>query len=160
LTGFNVTYTFTVHNLGPSTATNVVVTDPFPTSLTVVGPNTASQGSFDPTTGVWDVGTLPVGGSATLAVTARADVLGTTPNSATVHGDQFDPNLSNNDDTAVITGQMDPGDISKRFFLSGGAATDPVNMAALSVPAALRPLAPVPLDPPPDPDVARALLPA
>src|SRR5262249_48611109 len=42
--GFNVTYTFILHNNGPSAATGVTVTDPFPAGLTIVGPDTASQG--------------------------------------------------------------------------------------------------------------------
>jgi uncharacterized repeat protein (TIGR01451 family) len=37
--GFDVTYTFILHNNGPSPATNVTVTDPFP-GVTAVGPNT------------------------------------------------------------------------------------------------------------------------
>jgi hypothetical protein len=103
LEGLDVTYTFTVHNNGPSSATNVTVTDPFP-GVTVVGPNTPSQGTFDPGTGVWSVGTLAPGASATLTVRARVDVLGPITSTARVSADQFDPNLSNNHSDAFLIG--------------------------------------------------------
>ena len=125
LQGFNVTYTFILHNNGPSAATDVTVTDPFPSSLTVVGPNTPSQGTFDPAADVWSVGTLVSGATATLTVTARIDVLGPITNTASATADQFDPDLSNNTSSVSITGQMPPDQISKRFFLSGAAALDP-----------------------------------
>jgi uncharacterized repeat protein (TIGR01451 family) len=126
LLGFNVTYTFILHNTGPDPATNVVVTDPFPAGLTIVGPNTPSQGTFDPATGIWDVGTLPSGATATLTVTARILVLGSLTNTASATGDQFDPALSNNTDAAGVTGMRPPGLVSKRFFLSGAANDLPV----------------------------------
>jgi hypothetical protein len=125
MVGFKVTYTFILHNNGPDPATNVVVTDPFPAGLTIVGPNTPSQGTFDPATGIWNVGTLPSGATATLTVTARIVVLGPITNTASVTGDQFDPALSNNTDAAGVTGMRPPGMVSKRFFLSGAAANDP-----------------------------------
>jgi uncharacterized repeat protein (TIGR01451 family) len=125
LEGFTVTYTFFLTNNGPTTATNVTVTDPFPSSLTLVGPNTPSQGTFDAASGVWSVGSLADGASATLTVTAQVDVLGPITNTATASAAQFDPDLSNHTSSASLTGQMPPDQISKRFFLSGGAFADP-----------------------------------
>jgi uncharacterized repeat protein (TIGR01451 family) len=127
LDGFDVTYTLILHNTGPSTASDVTVTDPFP-GVTVVGPNTPSQGTFDPTTGVWSVGTLAAGATATLTVTSRVEVLGPITNTAHAAADQFDPDLSNNSSTASLTGMMPPDQISKRAFLSGAA--DPPPLAA------------------------------
>src|SRR5262249_40162187 len=92
--GFDVTYTFILHNNGPSPATNATVTDPFP-GVTVVGPNTPSQGTFDPSTGVWSVGTLAPGASAILTVTARVDVLGPITSTAQVSADQSAPDPPN-----------------------------------------------------------------
>jgi uncharacterized repeat protein (TIGR01451 family) len=135
MVGFDVTYTLNLHNVGPDTATNVVVTDTFPAGLTIVGPNTASQGKFDPATGIWTVGTLPVGVRATLTVTARVDVLGPIANTASATGDQFDPMLANSTSTASLVGQMPPGLISKRFFLSGATV---MGADVQAVPAALR----------------------
>jgi len=79
------------------------VTDPFP-GVTVVGPNTPSQGSFDPGTGVWSVGTLAPEASATLTVTDRVDVLGPIAGTAHARADQFDPDLSNNTSGALLIG--------------------------------------------------------
>src|SRR5262249_35224773 len=55
--GTPVTYTLIVHNNGPSTATDVVVTDILPVGLVFLSA-TPSQGSFDHGSGVWTVGTL------------------------------------------------------------------------------------------------------
>jgi uncharacterized repeat protein (TIGR01451 family) len=154
--GFDVTYTFILHNNGPLAATEVTVTDPFPAGLTIVGPNTPSQGTFDPATGIWTVGTLPNGATATLTVTARVEFIGPITNSARTAAFQIDPDLSNNTSTAPLTGLMPPDLISKRFFLSGGATTDVINLPALSVaidpPATTTATATTPV-----PDVARSL---
>src|SRR5262249_22587646 len=65
--GMNVTYTFTIHNHGPSTATGVVVTDPFPPGLVFVSAAAPSQGTYHPAQGVWTVGTMANGAAATLS---------------------------------------------------------------------------------------------
>jgi uncharacterized repeat protein (TIGR01451 family) len=114
---FPVTYTLTVHNLGPDTATNVVVDDPFPAGVILVGPFIPSQGTFDPVAGVWNVGTLPVGVSATLIVGAQVQTLGPVTNSATAHADQLDPDLSNNTAGAAVTGMRPADQVTKQFFL-------------------------------------------
>ncbi|MEJ8756560.1 T9SS type A sorting domain-containing protein [Pontibacter sp. H259] len=67
--GDQVTYTVTVSNNGPSTATNVLVTDKLPASLTYNSSN-ATTGSYNPATGNWTVGTLTSGATATLTITA------------------------------------------------------------------------------------------
>jgi uncharacterized repeat protein (TIGR01451 family) len=125
INGFNVTYTFIIHNSGPQAATNVTVTDPFPAGLTLVGPNTPSQGSFNPATGTWRVGTLAAGATATLTVTARITAPGPISNNAQAASDQIDPDLSNNTSSASVTGLRSPDQISKRFFLSGGVNLTP-----------------------------------
>jgi uncharacterized repeat protein (TIGR01451 family) len=135
--GFDVTYTFIVHNDGPSPATNVTVTDPF-LGVTVVGPNTPSQGTFDPDTGVWSVGTLAPGASATLTVTARVDVLGPITSTAHVSADQFDPDLSNNTSDASLIGLSNNS--SEEGGQSDGPAftvgTRPVTLSPLGLPPA------------------------
>jgi uncharacterized repeat protein (TIGR01451 family) len=70
--GQNVTYTVTVTNgAGYSTATDVVLTDLLPTGMALVS-FTPSQGTYNPTTGIWCIGTLASGGQATLVTTATA----------------------------------------------------------------------------------------
>src|SRR5262249_26304386 len=51
MSGHKVTYTFILHNNGPTAATDVVVSDPFPSGVALGGPFIPSQGTFDPATG-------------------------------------------------------------------------------------------------------------
>ena len=52
-----MTFTITLTNAGPDTATGVQVTDLLPAGLTFVSA-TPSQGTYNPATGVWTVGTV------------------------------------------------------------------------------------------------------
>ena len=109
-----ITFTVTVTNSGPNTAHNVKLTDTFPSSseLTYLS-NSPSQGSYNPGTGVWTVGTVNVGaaGTQTLTLTARVNapatpgaLPATLTNRATVSGaDEPDPNPGNNTGTATET---------------------------------------------------------
>jgi uncharacterized repeat protein (TIGR01451 family) len=81
-------YTLSVINNGPNTATNVHVTDLIPAGLTF-NSFTASQGIYNHITGIWSVGTLVNGASATLElfVTPTASVAGTfITNAASIPG--------------------------------------------------------------------------
>ncbi|HND54385.1 MAG TPA: SdrD B-like domain-containing protein, partial [Pirellulaceae bacterium] len=62
--GDSVTYTLSVTNGGPDTATNVEVTDRLPTGTRYLSSNGA--GVYDPLTGVWTIGSLSNGSVATL----------------------------------------------------------------------------------------------
>lgn len=68
----NFTYTIKVTNQGPNTAKSVQVTDLLPSGLTYVS-NSASQGSYDNTTGIWNVGDLANNAYATLNITVKVD---------------------------------------------------------------------------------------
>jgi len=81
--GEEIVYTLTVENEGPQSTTGVEVTDVLPEGLTFVS-STASHGSYDATTGLWDVGQLVVGTSATLEITVTVDGTGTITNTASV----------------------------------------------------------------------------
>jgi uncharacterized repeat protein (TIGR01451 family) len=116
--GMNVTYTFTIHNLGPNTATGVVVSDPFPLGLVFVSAAAPSQGTYHPAQGIWTVGTLANGAVATLHVTFRVMTMGTIVNTAHVSAVEFDPNLSNNVASASVIGLNPAPIISKRLFLA------------------------------------------
>lgn len=67
--GDPVTFTVTVTNDGPGMATGVVVTDLLPSGLSCVS-GVGSQGTYACGTGVWDVGTLSEGASASLDLLA------------------------------------------------------------------------------------------
>jgi uncharacterized repeat protein (TIGR01451 family) len=115
--GGNFTYTITVTNDGPSTATNVQVTDRLPpvTDVLVNAPSiTTSQGSavyngVKPNI-VWTVGTLAPNTSATLTIPATRLIASFTVNVAEVTAsDQSDPdstpgnNVVGEDDQASVT---------------------------------------------------------
>ncbi|WP_119070717.1 SBBP repeat-containing protein [Aggregatilinea lenta] len=102
--GDTVTYTLVVTNNGPADATNVSVTDMLPAGVTHVS-NTPSTGTYTPGTGLWQIGSLTSGSSATLTIqtTVAASASGTVTNTATVTQDQTDSNANNNVDTAAFT---------------------------------------------------------
>ncbi|PKL84408.1 MAG: hypothetical protein CVV24_00285 [Ignavibacteriae bacterium HGW-Ignavibacteriae-3] len=68
----NVTFTIKATNLGPNTANGVQVTDLLPTGLIYVS-NSPSQGSYNSTTGIWNIGTLANNAFATLTITVKVD---------------------------------------------------------------------------------------
>jgi uncharacterized repeat protein (TIGR01451 family) len=67
--GEDITYTITVTNNGPGSATGVVVEDILPVELQYVS-SLATQGTYDPTTSLWTVGSLADGNTASLDITA------------------------------------------------------------------------------------------
>lgn len=96
----NVTFTITVSNAGPAGATNVAVADLLPDGLTFVS-STPSQGTYVSGTGVWTVGSIANGSSATLAVVATPTTAGAKTNTAQVSAeDQFDPDSTPNNSAA------------------------------------------------------------
>jgi uncharacterized repeat protein (TIGR01451 family) len=111
IVGMNVTYTFTIRNLGPNTATGVVVTDPFPPSLVFVSAAAPSKGTYDPAQRLWTVGTLENGAVATLQVTFRVMATGNIRNTAYASAVTLDPVLSNNVASAIVDGFL-----SKQMF--------------------------------------------
>jgi choice-of-anchor A domain-containing protein/uncharacterized repeat protein (TIGR01451 family) len=70
--GDNITFTIKVTNNGPNTAKSVQATDLLPAGLIYVS-NTASQGSYSNTTGLWTIGDLNNGAFATLTITVKFD---------------------------------------------------------------------------------------
>jgi uncharacterized repeat protein (TIGR01451 family)/fimbrial isopeptide formation D2 family protein len=105
--GSNVTYTITAHNYGSSNATGVKVTDVLlPGSLTYQPSlSSATTGSYDAGTHVWTIGALAKDASATLTLVATVDLAGEIDNTATIAGDQYDDNPSNNTAT-IATSQL------------------------------------------------------
>ncbi len=96
-----ITYTVLLRNAGPSGATGVEVTDRVPAGLAYLAHQT-SQGSYDPASGRWTVGSVPAGGTASLQISARLLSFARIVNSAEVtRSDQPDPNSTpgNNDPT-------------------------------------------------------------
>ena len=108
-----IAFTVTLGNSGPNNATNVRVTDLLPAGLSFVS-DTPSQGTYNPTTGLWTVGTVSTTVPQTLLILARVLGPGAQTNTVAVtHSDQFDPNTGNNTATATETPQQADLSISK-----------------------------------------------
>ncbi len=109
-----IQYDIQVTNLGPSPATGVQVTDLLPSGLTFVS-YSASQGTYNAISGLWDIGSLNNGTSATITIRTTVNV-GTVgaviTNIATLSGlDQTDSNNANDSASATITVQPPAADL-------------------------------------------------
>jgi uncharacterized repeat protein (TIGR01451 family) len=115
--GDEVVYTITVSNAGPQNATGVIVTDDLPSTATFGSAN-ASQGSCSRSGGTvtCDLGSLATGANTTITLTVTADQVGTLTNTATVSGDQEDPNGGNDSATEETTILGAPADLSITKF--------------------------------------------
>jgi uncharacterized repeat protein (TIGR01451 family) len=108
--GATLTYTLTVRNAGPDTATNVRVADALPAATTFVSV-TSSQGACTGGRVVrCSLGTMLSGGRATITIVVRPTEPGALLNTATVVGDQSEANTANNRATAptLVRGPIAP----------------------------------------------------
>ncbi|NCA72494.1 MAG: DUF11 domain-containing protein, partial [Sphingobacteriia bacterium] len=103
--GGQVQYELVYTNLGPSDASNVVVTDAVPAAI--VNPEAAfcATTSYQPWTGSANVGTVVAGGECRIFIrgTLAADYKGSLTNTASVASDITDPISENNEDSREIT---------------------------------------------------------
>ncbi|MCT7967226.1 DUF11 domain-containing protein [Laspinema sp. D1] len=125
--GDTIAYTITLTNNGPSNATGVQITDQLPSGLTYISDD--REGAYNPTTGLWTVGTLNNGATITLTIRARVNPVNEVPNTgstitnvARVSGsDQVDPNPDNNQDNEVIVPVWVPNlELQKRITRVNG----------------------------------------
>ncbi|BDZ71151.1 DUF11 domain-containing protein [Methanobacterium petrolearium] len=80
-----VTFLITAHNNGPSNAEGVQVTDILPSGLTYITHTASGTTTYNPTTGIWNIGTLTNGGTdANLNITVNITTTGTITNWANV----------------------------------------------------------------------------
>ena len=93
--GDMITWTIIVKNNGADTAVNAVVTDKLPSG--VVYDSDDSNGAYDSITGIWNVGDLASGESASLRIYTKVVVTNKViVNLASVTSDTYDPNEENN----------------------------------------------------------------
>ncbi|HMP74159.1 MAG TPA: Ig-like domain-containing protein, partial [Kiritimatiellia bacterium] len=100
-----ITYTLILRNLGPVSASDITVLDLLPTGVTFSSYE-ASQGTYTPGSGVWDVGSLAVGENAFLLLLATVDVdtvFEVITNVAEITNSSIpDPDTDNNRDDVAI----------------------------------------------------------
>ncbi|MGA9510422.1 MAG: C25 family cysteine peptidase, partial [Candidatus Sulfotelmatobacter sp.] len=87
--GDTLTYTIGITNNGPSSATNVIVTDPLPSDLTFMSVTPSSECSNADGTVTCLLGTIANGGTATITILTLAGAPGVITNTASVVADQM-----------------------------------------------------------------------
>ncbi|WP_303371178.1 Ig-like domain repeat protein [Methanobrevibacter sp.] len=96
--GDNICYTITVHNYGPSDATDVNVTEKLSNYVSFVKAN-ATQGSYDAIENIWHIGKLSNGSTQTLTLIVKIVKSETIENTVVVTSKENDTNLTNNNYT-------------------------------------------------------------
>ena len=123
MAGENLTYTLSVSNSGPATATGVTISNLLPVGIALVSA-TPSQGTWSRAGRmvVANLGDIPDRGSATLDIVIKTWAAGTVINTAVVRRDGVEANLANN---AVLTVTTVDAPSTNFTFLASGAVSIP-----------------------------------
>lgn len=141
--GQTAVFTMRVTNNGPVDATGVTLTDTLPSGVSLIS-HTATQGSFNPDTKVWTVGSLGVSAVAELRLTVSGDSVGSKLNTVSLSGSTpVDTNPANNQAQAtltVVTGSSTPDvvcapafqtvRVNQQFILAAVGGTNNYNWTA------------------------------
>ena len=126
--GSTLTYTVSVTNNGPVTATGVLVTNILPSGVAVTS-SSISQGFISAANNfiIGNVGTLAVGGRVTMTIVTTTLSQGTLLDTAGVGGTETDPNLANNSaSVATVVGAS--ADLALSFTGSPSAVVTHSNL--------------------------------
>ena len=129
----SLTFTISVRNYGPDDATGVAVSDKLPAGY-IFDSATASMGSYDEDSGLWNIGPLAATSSASLAIEVTVGGIDDYVNVATVTGNEFDPDHDNNSAQAVpdiVPLQVDLA-ITKDVSPAVAAIDDPVTFTLVA----------------------------
>ncbi|MDD2797035.1 MAG: gliding motility-associated C-terminal domain-containing protein [Bacteroidales bacterium] len=100
--GSRVEFTIEAMNKGKGNATGVTVMDLLPSGYQFVS-SIATQGEYVDQTGVWLIGQMSVDDKATLKINCIVLFTGNFVNRATITGNEFDSDLSNNESSVTST---------------------------------------------------------
>jgi len=125
--GSSFSYTVTITNNGSSGATGVVLSDVLPAGVSYISA-AASHGSYNPSNGLWTVGTVADQAVATLTLSVRADTVSVvtvvTNTADSLALDQSDPVSGNDADSVAVTINPTP---EIQTIKSVQTLSDPVN---------------------------------
>ncbi len=100
--GEETVFTITVNNLGPNDTDNIIVSDILPDGLSYITAG-GSTGTYNPTTGNWNIPQIINGGSATLELYVEVESNDPITNTAYIsESNHYDPNTNNNEDSATV----------------------------------------------------------
>ena len=100
--GIPFVFTITVRNLGPGTATGVIVTDPLPAVVTLHSATTPSGTCVGTTTVICTIPTLANGTNAVITINVTPTAAAPAINTATVTATEADPNPANNSASVAL----------------------------------------------------------
>jgi uncharacterized repeat protein (TIGR01451 family) len=123
LVNSNAVFIVGVTNYGPSTSSNVLVSDTLPSGITLVSTNpTYGTVTHSGTQVFWSVGNLTNGAGAQLTLTMTSGSVGTFVNSALVQSGTSDFNSDNNSASAAINivSSLSPPVVSAASVAGGG----------------------------------------
>jgi uncharacterized repeat protein (TIGR01451 family) len=101
--GSSLTYSITINNAGPNTASGVVVTDELPSEVSFVSATPTQGTCTGAATVICNIGTLANGASAAVTIVVTPTSGGVITNTASVGSNVTDPNLANNTSTTTTT---------------------------------------------------------
>lgn len=126
--GDTLTYTITVTNTEGDDAYGVSVTDLLPPTLSFVATSSADTvGTYAPGTGIWSVGALALGASATLHISATvgSGAEGTTVTNTATVDDAYSTDPDSSDDTATALTSV-PAPVSGGGSTTAGGGNGPI----------------------------------
>ena len=119
-----VKYSIKLTNKGPDMAENVEVSEIMDDSLELLSFH-ASAGDFDKVNDVWSLDLLGAGRSAVLKINAVASKAGSAKNKVAATNDNYDPDLSNNNDSvSVYIAEKDKSNNSTKYGKQNVPADD------------------------------------
>ena len=127
--GEEIVYKVTVRNNGPDTAKNTRATIKLPGSLKLLLVEKA-VGSYNPNTGIWDIGDLAAGKEVTLLLYTKALESGIIIVEASVESDTYETDLTNNNDSAEVIVKEAPEELDNATMHATG---NPIVMALLAL---------------------------
>lgn len=117
------TLTLSVNNLKGGTGKNVAVTAPLPAGLVYLQ-HSSNIGSFNPGTGIWNIGNVPRNTNCELTITAKVSTLGTIIYPGTVTNTALELIKANNFDTLFIYARSRPVAVNDTTTFTGPFAID------------------------------------